>query len=593
MIFNSVSEKVDPRKKPEPAKKRWSERVGYAVDSFIADIAPSWGSKRLVARRRNELISQQVRLFEQFSYSWPGAASSESRDYRYLGTRSSPDDAIEHDRERLVERCTELYRGNTVAHSAIEGRVAYEVGMGLTRYPRVRKDKRISKDRAEEINTSLKDIIDRWSDHGVDKRRRLSLSATQRLACRTYAVYGEVFVILSQSPFKGSIGLSVDIISPERVETPPERRGDPYCKMGVQYTANDEIKGYWVRHVHPDARTQGLSYRKRVTYKFVPRFDKSGHARMIHVFDPLFPEQSRGIPWLATAMNRMKDLDDFFEAELIAKQVEACFGLIIKTNGDAGTPVQIAEGNANADTRTNEPRLRSEDLTPGSINYINTDEDAVTVNPDRPGSTFAPFIEAGLRSIAASLNYPYEVLAKNFFRTTFSSGRLAMLDGWMGFSMRQQVLIEQMMRPIYRRIVNDAVFLGELEVDLLDYLDRPHVYERHRWIGQGRGFIDPDKEVRAAISGNQGGITTKAEIYTEKGADWEDAEEQLDVEERKKIALRIAREVWEDEERERQGLKPINRQYTEEAGGTVKVTTPEAEPPSEQQMEDAQVEATV
>jgi capsid protein len=156
---------------------------------------------------------------------------------------------------------------------------------------------------------------------------------------------------------------------------------------------------------------------------------------MIHVFDPMFPEQSRGIPWLATAMNRAKDVDDFFEAELIAKQIEACFGLVFTGGKDSPDPMSIAEGNATASVNGS----RIEELSPGFTHYAGDGESVSTIDPQRPGSSFAPFIEASLRGVAAALNYPYEILAKNFFRTTFSSGRLAMLDGWMGFAMRQQV----------------------------------------------------------------------------------------------------------------------------------------------------------
>lgn len=572
-------------------RKRLSQRIGETIDTWTCDIAPSWGAKRTAARQRRELIQRQVQLFEKLGSSWPGAAASESRDGRYLGTKSSPDDAIEYDLPKLRNRCVELYRGNTVAHSAVEGRVSNEVGIGITRNPRVRHDKgenpKITKENSEAINDELKDVCDRWSDHGVDKRRRLCLSAVQRLVCRTYATYGEAFVILSEAPFTGSVGLSVDVISPERVETPPDFLRDPNVRMGIRYTAGGQIIGYYVRHTHPDEQ-----HRYLVGYKFIRRFDDAGHARMIHVFDPQFPEQSRGIPWLATAMNRAKDVDDFFEAELIAKQIEACFGLVFTGGKESPDPMSIAEGNATAKVGG----VRMEEIGPGFVHYSGDGESVSTIDPQRPGSSFAPFIEASLRGVAAALNFPYEILAKNFFRTTFSSGRLAMLDGWMGFAMRQQTLVEQFLRPLWRRLVHDAVFMGLLDglVDPVDYISRPHVYERHKWVGQGRGFIDPDKEVRAHVRANEAGITTKSIICGEKGQDWEDNEEQIDTEERKKIELRTDREVWENELREARGLQPLVRTYTENIGGAVQSTSDSLDDDSddEQSQEDRELEVS-
>ncbi|MEM6979641.1 MAG: phage portal protein [Planctomycetota bacterium] len=545
--------------------------LGTAIDSIANELAPTWGARRSAARHRRDLVAKQIEMldrigYDRLGYSWPGVSPSDSRDGRYLGTRRSPDEAIEHDLPELRQRCVELYRGNTVAHSAVEGRVANEVGTGLTRLPKVRPDDVIDQDRAEAINDRLKDVCDRWSEHGVDGRRRLSMHSLQRLACRTFANYGEVFVLVGQSQSKGPIGLTLDIISPERVETPPEFRMDTDVRMGIRYQGRT-IVGYYVRRSHPDA-----SNGYEIEYDFEPRFDAAGNDRVIHVFDPEFPEQTRGVPWLATAMNRIKDTEDFFEAELIAKQIEACLGLIITGGKQSASPMDLAEGAAKARRSPGDTRL--EDLSPGFIHYAGEGEDVKTVDPQRPGSSFAPFIEQSLRGVAAACNFPYEVLAKNFFRTTFSSGRLAMLDGWMGFSMRQQVLIEQLLMPVWRVLVFDALFAGELDglVDPFDYFSRPHVYQRHKWQSQARGFVDPDKEVRAAERSNKAGLQTKAALAGERGEDWEDVEEQLDIEERKKIILRIEREVWENEQREAAGLPPINRTYQDEAGGASRTT---------------------
>ena len=65
-----------------------------------------------------------------------------------------------------------------------------------------------------------------------------------------------------------------------------------------------------------------------------------GSPASLHVFEKQFPGQTRGIPWLAAALDRIKDLDDWFEAELIAKQVEACFGLVFTGGEDSGLAVR-------------------------------------------------------------------------------------------------------------------------------------------------------------------------------------------------------------------------------------------------------------
>lgn len=513
-----VRERV--RRRPELAKpKGILPRLGRWCDEAIFSLAPVWGSKRRAARQLSELSQRRL---ERLYLSWDSDTDSRVRGDRWLASGLSPDTILEQSIRELQNRSAQLYRKNNVAHAAIEGRVGNEVGIGITAQPRVRA---FTKARNREINDGIKDVIERWSESGVDKSRRLTLGGLQRQVCRTFATYGEAFVLLGNQRYRGSIPLAVEVIAPERVETPPGEAGNPNVRMGVKFDANGEVLGYYVRESHP-----GDYKRTSFKHKFYPRFDKQGQSRMLHVFEPLFAGQSRGLPWLCAAMNRIKDLDDFFEAELIAKQVEACFGLIFKGGPDSLSPMDEAEGAKSSTEAATGKRL--ENLEPGMVHYSSDGEEVTTVDPNRPGSTFAPFIELSLRSISAALNYPYEMLAKNFFRTTFSSGRLAMLDGRVGFRMRRQVLIEQFLSPLHQRVIYEAVFVDELGglIDLLDYRERPWVFTRHKWVGQGWSFIDPEKEVKAHVLAKDEDIETFADIYAEQGEEWDEQFEQRLVE---------------------------------------------------------------
>ena len=155
------------------------------------------------------------------------------------------------------------------------------------------------------------------------------------------------------------------------------------------------------------------------------------------------------------------------------------------------------------------------------IHYARHGEEVKTVDPQRPGATFAPFVEQTLRSIAAALNIPYEVISKNFFRTTFSSGQLAMLDGRHGFKARRQTLIDAILVPLWGRFVNDAVFFNEADgtIDITLFVLDPEPYTQCVWVPPGWGFINPRDEVRAATDALAADITTLATLYAERGED--------------------------------------------------------------------------
>ena len=179
-----------------------------------------------------------------------------------------------------------------------------------------------------------------------------------------------------------------------------------------------------------------------------------------------------------------------------------------------------------------------------------------TVDPSRPGSSYAPFLEGSLRMISAAANMPYEIVAKNFFRTTFSSGKLAVNDGKMGFAMRRSTLIDAGLKPIYRRVVHDRVFADEVAgtIPIEDYIKNPDAYSRHKYQAKDMGEIDETKAMNAFKTGNEQGIINKADYHDERGQDWESQEDQRRLEQMREVDDRLAVEKYEMEQRQKLGL---------------------------------------
>jgi lambda family phage portal protein len=331
---------------------------------------------------------------------------------------------------------------------------------------------------------------------------------------------------LSQS----GLTLALEVINPQRVTTPPEKISNPLIRAGVQFSSNGKIEGYWVRT--QDVNDINFDYEYK--WEFYPRFDKQGQPRIVHVFERQFPNQHRGIPWMASALNRIKDLDDWYEAELVAKQIEACFGLIFTGGPDSISPYDVAAANSNESTSTGK---QLEDIQPGMVHYAAEGESVTTIDPQRPGGTFAPFVERTIRSIAATLNIPYELIAKDYFRTTFSSGQLAMLDGRVVFKMRRQVLVDGLLIPLWSRFVDGVVFANEADgtIDITQYAADKTAFTTHVWVAPGWGFINPRDEVNAIQIALESNVTNLSTVYSEKGEDVE-----VELEKRRVELLRLA-----------------------------------------------------
>ena len=557
MKYTPVHAKESPKEKKPKTFGRW---FGESLDNFIAVAFPGWGNRRRSARFKADLRDEIGEIAKRrLGVSW--TRPDRARDGRWLTSGMAPNAVIESDIVEMQERCAEAYRTNNVAHAAVEARVSNEVGTGI------KPQARIVDDRA--ANEALERNFAEWSKYGVDSSRKQSFAEFQRSVNRSMGIFGEAFILCSETPSDGPINLAVDVISPERVETPPGRYADPLVRMGVEYLPNGQIKGYWVRTTHPGE--QGVYYEYK--WDFYERFDPQGQPRMIHCFEQLFAGQVRGIPWMASSLPRMKDLDDWFEAELVAKQVEACFGLIFEGAPDGVSPLDVAA--SNADAVANGKQL--EELEPGMIHYAANGESVKTVDPSRPGGTFAPFVERTNRSIAATLNLPYEILAKDYFRTTFSSGQLAMLDGRHGFKMRRQTMVDGCLIAIWCRFVNDVVFANEADgtIDITRYVADRTPYEMHIWVAPGWGFINPRDEIRALTEALDADMTNLSSIYAEKG---EDMETQL---EKRKTELMMLTEM--DVE-----VRAYRMQLEEAAG--LPPTEVEEQPDGEEQPSNQQTE---
>ncbi len=511
-------------------------RLGKAVDWMVYQLSPTRGQKRYMQRRMLPQIAKMATdRLSSFGGGWEGANKSDP--YRKFSTTTlSPDSESEEQLEELQLRCVALYKSDPIAHGAVEGRVTNEVGVGMRPQSRAKETEGvITKKQATAFNSKQELLYRMWSQAGCDRTGAKNFVSVQKTCVRNLANYGEVFVEFLHDPqATGPFPLVVDIVSPRRVETPHKFSGDPLVRLGVRYNEKGRVLGYYVRKFE-----SGDSFAVRPDdFRFVDRLDKSGFVRMCHVFDKVFDGQSRGFPWLAANINRFTDMKDFTEASIISAQVEACLTAFIKVAN--GSPWEEAEAAATSRTASGG---RLEKLSPGSVEYLGQDEDITLADPGRPSGTFAPFMEWCGRTLAAGADYPYELLFKNFFRLTYSSGRLSMNDGHLGFLNRRQMLIDECLIHQWRLMTFQAVLGGFHEdtvrtEDFLDEINR-ETFMSHIWLGQGWQSTDPEREVKAAVNAVDNNVAARSESLGERGIDFEEFVNTKTEEDRRLVEMEV------------------------------------------------------
>ena len=90
-------------------------------------------------------------------------------------------------------------------------------------------------------------------------------------------------------------------------------------------------------------------------------------------------------------------------------------------------------------------------------------------------------------------------------------------------------------KPVYELWLEEAINKGV--IDAPDFYEKRHAWTKVKWIGPGRGWVDPVKEAKAAQLRMQIGLSTLEDECAAQGLDWEEVLEQLAREKAKIVEL--------------------------------------------------------
>ena len=124
-------------------------------------------------------------------------------------------------------------------------------------------------------------------------------------------------------------------------------------------------------------------------------------------------------------------------------------------------------------------------------------EKITLTQPGHPNAVFENFVRASLRNVASAMGISYEQLSMDWSQTNYSSARAALLEIWKGFTARKSAFADQWMSPIYGCWLEEAIDTGRIRVPAgaPEFRDARDAYIPAEWIGPGRGWVDPEKEI--------------------------------------------------------------------------------------------------
>jgi lambda family phage portal protein len=458
--------------------------------------------------------------------AYSGASIQRKELADWLPLREPADTELLPEQGTLVARSRDLGRNHGIASSAIQVLIDNVVGTGLRLaavpdYEALGRDKAWQQKWARRTESLWRAYAD---SQEFDAARRMNFHQMTTMVLRTTLISGEVFALpLWLKGRSSGFATSYQLLEGDRISNPDYRPNTETLRSGIEISEYGEPLAYYVRKAGKDDYwlTPGF-YLFSGTWERIPARTEWGRKRVLHVYDADRVDQSRGKPVLTPVMEQFKMFDHYQRTELQSAIVNALVAAVIETPMEQSAISELMGGDPNAYlARKNEWKTR---LAGGAMIPLYPGDKLSPFAPSRPSTQYPAFVSNVERNIAAGLNMPYELMLKDFTETNYSSARAALLEAWRFFMQRRKWLSETWAQQVYRLWLEEAVNAGL--IDAPDFYDQYAFWTQSRWIGPGRGWIDPVKEAQAAVVRMNSGISTLELECAEQGYDWQDNTEQ-------------------------------------------------------------------
>ena len=486
-----------------------------------------------------------VRRVQNKGYSHAGASHTKKALKGFVVESGSPAEDIDANNYTLRQRSRMLYMSAPVATAALKRQRTNIIGAGL----------RLKSTIDREVLNMTPEQAEAWQKHtqaefALWAQRKQACDATgvnnfygmQQLIGLAWPMSGDVFALIGQTkptplmPY----GLRLHILEADRVRTPNITQtagiqsnpllASTVAKLdngntifdGVEVDRNGMVVAYHVANTHPRTiQPEPTSFVRIPAYG-----EKTGLPNILHIMDTERPEQYRGVPYLAQAIEPLLQMRRYTEAEIMAAIIESFFTAFVKTETD---PSENPFNEVSEDTISHDPN--EYEMGPGTVNFMEPGEDIVFANPTRPSPGFNVFVHALCEQVGACLEIPADLLMMSF-QSSYSASRAALLEAWKGFRMRRDWITDDFCRPVYEIWMTEAVARGRISAPgfLTDPIIR-QAYLGSEWIGPSQGQLDPTKEIAASITAIQHGLSThEAEAIKNNGSQFAANVDKLNVE---------------------------------------------------------------
>lgn len=454
------------------------------LERAIASVAPRWAAKRAQARA----------VVMHYDAASVGRRSSTLRADR------TDADAASRARQRLSFYARDLVRNTPFATRAQQVIRSNVVGDGII--PKVIiKGSALNAAAQKRLRDEGMALIERHLDTtDIDLHGRMNLYGLQGVALNTVVDAGEALIRvhhLDPDDDRFALPIQLEVLEPDFLDVTKLGffENGSEIRDGIEYDAEGRRVAYWLFPEHPGGdwspgALRGISERVIA-------------ANVLHIYRVDRPGQQRGVSWFAPVMQRLVDLADHEDAQLMRQKIAACFAAF----RNIGT-----EKKAAADLGT---------ISPGMVYNIGENEDIKFAVP--PGvEGYDEFTRSVLRSVAAGMGITYEALTGDLSQVNFASGRMGRLEMDSNVSNWQWLmLMPQLLQPLGRHFVE--AWASTIDDDVMGRDGVAQSFDWSvvalEWMPPKRFIVDPAREFIALKEAVRSGFASRQQIIRQLGID--------------------------------------------------------------------------
>lgn len=503
------------------------------LDRVISWFDPVQGARRVAARQALRMMTGPVGGVSRT------AGSRRDRLFGWLPRRLRGAESA-RERETALDRAEDLASNDGFAASATSSLALNVVGgAGVRPQSRLHHEALgISEEEATAFSSSAEDAFELWAANaGMDGSHFYDL---QYRLVHSVVTLGEFCQIpLMRRRKETPFALCLQTVHPTRLRTPADRQNDPSIHDGVEFAVDGSPRAYWVADPEDGRLHGGLT---SASYRRYERLIGGYRPGFFHCFQGTMPEQVRGVSVLAPGAQLFRHLADYLDYSLMQAIVSASLAVFVETEDPVAAAFRLGRPMDGMAQGGGGDGQQYQEITPGMFMYGRAGEKPHILESKNPPPAFDQFVERIVRAISASTGQPYEVVARDFSKTNYSSARAALLEVWKLYKLYHSWFVRNYCQKIWEMVVEEAWLKGLLAVPkgAPDFWAARHLWTECVWTPPARGYVDPVKEISANILALENNLTTMADLAGEQGRDYQDILEQRARERKAEEDLGIA-----------------------------------------------------